>query len=331
MEGSDVPVMEARNLVKQFKGTVKALSDASFKVMPGESVGYLGPNGAGKSTTIKIFTTLIWPTSGRAFIEGHDVTTEQKKALANTGSLVEMPGLYDYLTPLEMMEYVGRVYGMHKKDIEARAEEVLKQLGLGDWMDKRMRTFSTGMRRRYSIGQAVLHDPNLVILDEPVLGLDPAGIREIRYFLQGLKKEGKTVFLSSHLLGEVEEVCDRVLLINKGQILAEESLAELRKSIAGGYLVLYNESPSKEDVEKISAIAGVACAEVDGKQVRVKADGRIRQGDLAKVALVEGKANGIWPLTPNLEDIYIKIINGGSTKDEETICKPTADAEGGVE
>ncbi|MCK4717822.1 MAG: ABC transporter ATP-binding protein, partial [Thermoplasmata archaeon] len=246
------PAMESEGLVKKYKGSVKALDGASFSIGKGESVGYLGPNGAGKSTTIKIFTTLIRPTHGRAFIDGYDVISEPKKALANTGSLVEVPGLYDYLTPREMLGYMGKVYGLHKRDLEERVESIMRNLGLADWIDKKLRTFSTGMRRRYSIGQAVIHDPELVILDEPVLGLDPAGIRDIRHFLQKLKAEGKTVFLSSHLLGEVEEVCDRVLLINKGLILAEVSLADLKKSTAGGYLVIYPDAPPKDEVAALS-------------------------------------------------------------------------------
>ncbi|MDG6220542.1 MAG: ABC transporter ATP-binding protein [Candidatus Thermoplasmatota archaeon] len=312
----DVPMMKAESLGKRYKGTVEALKDASFSVERGECVGYLGPNGAGKSTTIKIFTTLIRPTGGRAVLGGFDVNREPKKALRKTGSLVEVPGLYDYLTPRELMSYIGKIYGMHNRDIEQRTEEVMKALGLSEWVDHHLRTFSTGMRRRYSIGQAVIHDPDLVILDEPVLGLDPSGIRDIRHFLQRLKKEDKSVFLSSHLLGEVEEVSDRVLLINRGKILAEERMSDLKRSISGGHLILYSQPPSEGEMERIRSLEGVDCVEMDGVQLKVLGGGVDGQ-KLALAALVEGNAQGIWPIMPSLEELYVRVIDGHQ---EEVSC-----------
>ncbi|MCD6461881.1 MAG: ABC transporter ATP-binding protein, partial [Thermoplasmata archaeon] len=307
-------VMEAVGLRKRYgrKG-VEALRGVSFSIERGESVGYLGPNGAGKSTTIKIFTTLIRPGGGRALLNGYDVSSDPKRALSRVGALVEVPGLYDYLTPREMLSYVGRVYGMDRRDIEERMEEVMGSLGLGDWMDRRLRTFSTGMRRRFSIGQAVIHDPDVVILDEPVLGLDPAGIREIRVFLQDLKREDKTVFLSSHLLGEVEEVCDRVLLINRGQIIGEKRLEDLRRDMGGGYILLYQDTPPPGEIEVVASLPGVSNVVVEGSQVRVVSDGGLDRRVLTEAAVVKGSALGIWPIAPTLEDIYVQAmeLDGG--------------------
>ena len=167
------------DLEKKFNGFT-ALNGISFNIERGDIVGYLGPNGAGKTTTIKILSNLLSPTRGQAFINGIDVNRYPKLALKTVGSLVEVPGIYEYLTPHEVLTYFGKIYQMSSKEIGPRVEEVLDLLKIGDWENKRLGTFSTGMLRRFNIAKTLLHNPEILILDEPVLGLDPKGIKHIR-------------------------------------------------------------------------------------------------------------------------------------------------------
>ena len=200
-------MIELEGLSKKF-GSFYAVRDLSLKVRPGEILGFLGPNGAGKTTTIKILTGLVRPTLGHAYVNGTDVAAKPKDALRSIGALIEVPGVYDYLTPHETLTYFGRVYGMRRDMIDRRIKETLELVRLPDWEHKKTGAFSTGMLRRLAIAKAILHRPDILILDEPVLGLDPKGIMEIREMIRQFRSEGMTVFLSSHLLSEVAEVCN---------------------------------------------------------------------------------------------------------------------------
>ena len=220
-------MIEIRNLTKTYPNGFTALRDVSFEIGRGEIVGYLGPNGAGKTTTIKVLTDLIRPTKGKARVAGIDVNRHPKRALKHIGALIEVPGIYGYLTPRELLRYFGRIHGMDRRTIERRSSEVMERVSLDDWLDRKISGFSTGMQRRFAIAKAMLHDPELLILDEPVLGLDPQGIIDIRKMIKTLAKEGVTIFLSSHLLPEVSETCEKVIFINKGQIRKVEKVSEI--------------------------------------------------------------------------------------------------------
>ncbi|MCU0853249.1 MAG: ABC transporter ATP-binding protein [Thermoplasmata archaeon] len=220
-------MIEIQNLTKDF-GTIKAVDSLSLKVPEATTVGFLGPNGAGKTTTIKILTNLISATSGRAFLHGTDVVTNPKEALAHVGAVVETPEFYPFLTPDETLAYLGSVRGMHAKDIRERGSEVLHQVKLDQWRKTRIGKFSKGMKQRLAIAQALLHEPDILILDEPTSGLDPRGMVEVREIIRDLKKEKYTIFMSSHLLGEVQEVCDRAALIDHGKLLVYDSIDKLK-------------------------------------------------------------------------------------------------------
>jgi ABC-2 type transport system ATP-binding protein len=221
-------MIELQQLTKTF-GPIRAVDNLTLKVPAGITVGFLGPNGAGKTTTIKILTNLISATSGKAFIEGIDVISKPKEAMKNVGAVVETPEFYPYLTPDETLAYLGRIRGMSAAEIKKRSGEVLDQVKLSEWRTTRVGKFSKGMKQRLAIAQALLHEPEVLILDEPTSGLDPRGMVEVREIIRSLKRQHYTIFMSSHLLGEVQEVCDSAALIDRGKLMVYDSIENLKR------------------------------------------------------------------------------------------------------
>lgn len=221
-------MIEIQNLTKSF-GPIKAVDNLSLKVQKGTTVGFLGPNGAGKTTTIKILTSLITATSGRATLNGIDVLTDPKGALGHVGAVVETPEFYPFLTPVETLAYLGGIRGMSADEIKVRTNEVLHQVKMDEWRTTRIGKFSKGMKQRVAIAQALLHEPDIIILDEPTSGLDPRGMVEVREVIKDLKRQHYTVFMSSHLLGEVEETCDAAALIDHGKLLVYDDIDALSR------------------------------------------------------------------------------------------------------
>lgn len=218
-------IIEINNLTKRFKNLI-AVNQLNLNVFRGDIFGFLGPNGAGKSTTIRMLTTLIRPDSGSIKIFGKDLFKERLNILSNIGSIVEKPDFYGYLSAYKNLEILGRISG-----IEVTKELIMKNLelvGLASRYKSKVKTFSHGMKQRLGIAQALLHDPELIILDEPTTGLDPMGMKEIRDLIIHLSKDlKKTIFLSSHLLNEVEMVANRMIIINKGTTMVEGEVKEL--------------------------------------------------------------------------------------------------------
>lgn len=215
------------NLQKTYKGGFKAVDALNISVPRRSFVGFLGPNGAGKTTTIKIMTNLLSASGGKVYLNGVDAISDPKKALAEVGAVVETPEFYPYLTPVETMEYLGKLRGMNKTDIRRRTAECLELVKMTEFKDKRVGEFSKGMKQRVAIAQAIMHEPSTIILDEPTSGLDPRGMFEVREVLNELKKADYTIFMSSHLLNEVQETCTDVALINRGQLLRYGKVADL--------------------------------------------------------------------------------------------------------
>jgi ABC-2 type transport system ATP-binding protein len=205
-----------------------ALNDLSLRVPANENIGLLGPNGAGKSTTLKILCGLIRPTSGSAHINGIDVIAQPEKALANIGAIIEVPEFYSYLTPEDCLNYFGQLRGMKGDFLKKRIKEVIELVKMERWSKVKIEKFSRGMKQRLGLAQSLLHDPPVLILDEPSLGLDPRGVVEFREIIKGAGQK-KTVFFASHQMAEVTQICSRVAIINNGQLLAYESIAELEK------------------------------------------------------------------------------------------------------
>ncbi|MBB5836034.1 ABC transporter ATP-binding protein [Kribbella italica] len=221
MTTTAAPMVQVQGLTKRYGDTV-AVDGVDLQVRPGEVYGFLGPNGAGKTTTLRILTGLIAPTSGSVEVLGG--SPGQAKVLARTGSMIESPAFYPYLSGLDNL----RLLAEYAEVARARVREVLELVDLAERAKDRFSTYSLGMKQRLGVAAALLKDPELVILDEPTNGLDPAGMRDMRRLIRELGSDGRTVVLSSHLLGEVQQVCDRVGIINAGRMVAEHDVEELR-------------------------------------------------------------------------------------------------------
>lgn len=209
----------------------RALHPLHLSVEEGEIFGFLGPNGAGKTTTLKMLMGLVFPTAGSARILGKEWADSEIKV--QIGFLPEQPYFYDYLTAHELLNYYGQLSGVPAKGRKSRIDEVLTRVGLTDVKGVQLRKFSKGMLQRAGIAQAILHDPKIVFFDEPMSGLDPMGRREVRDLMAQLKQEGKTVFFSTHILSDAEALCDRVAIINRGELLRVGSVHELTSAVQG--------------------------------------------------------------------------------------------------
>lgn len=220
-------MIEVKNLVKKY-GDHLAIDHLSFTMEPGKIYGFLGPNGAGKSTTMNIMTGYLGATEGEVLINGHDILKEPEEAKKCIGYLPEMPPLYTEMTVLEYLEFAAELKGIHKKDRESAIEEVIKLARLMDVQERLIRNLSKGYRQRVGLAQAILGFPEIIILDEPTVGLDPKQIIEIRDLIRRLAKK-HTVILSSHILAEVQEVCDYIMIISKGRLVASDTAENLER------------------------------------------------------------------------------------------------------
>jgi len=217
-----------------------ALDKLSLRVAENDNVGLLGPNGAGKSTTLKIMCGLIRASSGAVYVDGINVSEKPEQALSRIGAIVETPEFYTFLTPEETLSYLGRLRGMRGDSLKRRIKEVIDLVRLEEWIAVKIEKFSRGMKQRLALAQALLHDPPVLVLDEPALGLDPRGVVEFREIVEEVGRD-KTVFFASHQLTEVAQICNEVAIIDHGHLLAYDNIAELEKkyqSLEHAYLEL---------------------------------------------------------------------------------------------
>ncbi len=226
-------MIEARNLTKTFKdkkrGVITAVNDVSFTCRPGQIYGLLGANGAGKTTTLRLLATLLQPTSGSARLAGFDAATEANQVRAHVGFLAASTALYGRLTAREMITYFGRLNGLADATIKERLNRLAAELDMRDFLDRRCDKFSTGMKQKTSIARTLIHDPAVMIFDEPTLGLDVMTARSIVKFVRDCRNRGKTVIYSTHVMSEVEKICDVIGIIHDGRLVTEGTLAELRQ------------------------------------------------------------------------------------------------------
>ena len=308
MSGNPIEIVSLR---KQFKDFV-AVDDLTFNVKKNSFTGFLGPNGAGKSTTLKILTHLINASSGNAYINGIDVTVDAKNALMGVGTVVETPEFYGYLTPRQTFQYMGAIYGMSKESIAAQTEEILADVKMSEWIDKKLGTFSKGMRQRVSLGIALLNDPTVIVLDEPTSGLDPRGMAETRQILKNLRNKNNnlTILMSSHMLHEVTDLCDRITMINHGALLMEGTMEEvLGANNARNISVKIVGGPTEEAANAIAKLQNVNSAQVSGAVIKVGFNG----GDEDQMQLLKEITDlGIKVFSFNeedaLESIYLNMI-----------------------
>lgn len=300
----------------KYYGKILALSDLNLKIDAGHSVGFLGPNGAGKSTTIKILCNLIRPSRGKALIMGHDAIAEAISALKNVGALVETPEFYSYLTPIETLSYLGKLRGIADHDLKPRIQKVLETVKLSEWSSTKIGKFSRGMKQRLGIAQAILHDPPILILDEPALGLDPRGTFEMREIINGMVKEGKTVFLASHMLHEVRETCDRVALLDKGKLLAYDRIDNLEVIFKARRIhveLLQPLAPSQ--IDKIRKMEKVRMVTAEEKGLTIGFEGAESEQAQLLAVLVKEMNLSVVSFSPSLEaleEVYLQLIKEGN-------------------
>jgi ABC-2 type transport system ATP-binding protein len=300
--------IDLSGVTKTYAGKVRALEGVSMRVRRGEIFGLLGPNGAGKSTLVKIMTTIVRPTTAQGTILGAPVG--HRATLARVGYLPEHHRFPQYLTGRQCVEFFGAMSLMRRAERKARAAEMLEVVGMAAWADRRVGTYSKGMQQRTGLAAALVNDPELVILDEPTDGVDPVGRREIRDVLIRMRDEGRTVFLNSHLLGEVEMVSDRVAIMLKGRVEASGSMAELTQDSRAWRVTVEGAGPAWV------AEFGVASVEGSRTHIDFKGDGNASAGgELARLQSLidrlraEGFAiTGVRETRESLEDLFMRMV-----------------------
>ncbi len=309
-----MPVVEIENLTKDFlvgfwrKRPARALDGLSLQVRRGEIFGFLGPNGAGKSTTIKLLMHLLRPTSGQARILGAPVDSVAMHG--KIGYLPENPYFYDYLTPEELLRYVGRLFGCRRPELGRKVDALLETVGLAEARSTQLRKFSKGMVQRIGIAQALVNDPEVVFLDEPMSGLDPLGRMEVRRIIASLKARGVTVFFSSHILPDVEALCDRVAILNRGRLQEVGALEEILKVRIEGHEILLSGA-----IADAAGAIGVLCDEVRamGDRLRVRAGSQAQmEAVLSKVFDLGLELISVNPIRPSLEDYFFQEVRAGA-------------------
>jgi ABC-2 type transport system ATP-binding protein len=283
-----------------------ALQPLHLSVEEGEIFGFLGPNGAGKTTTLKMLMGLVFPTAGTARILGREWTDPEVKA--QIGFLPEQPYFYDYLTAHELLDYYGQLSGVPGKDRKRRVEEVLQRVGLTDVKGVQLRKFSKGMLQRAGIAQAILHNPKLVFFDEPMSGLDPLGRREVRDLMEQLKQEGKTVFFSTHILSDAEALCDRVAIINKGELRGVGAVEDLTSTVQGKVEVVWQGTQVPASMKALGAECHVTGDTVRAVLPENQQDAAIDALRRERIRLI-----AITPLRTSLEAYFVEKLQHSQT------------------
>lgn len=304
-------MITVENLVKVYKD-VRALDGLTLRVPRGVVYGFLGPNGAGKSTTILSLLGLVFPQEGRIELLGEEVFQNGRfdegklvKAKARIGYMPEHATLWEFLTPLQTLHIIGKAFGISKAEREKRAEEILKMVNLWDVRNKKVGKFSKGMRQRLLLAQALINEPDLLILDEPMTGLDPTGIAEFKEIIREQRKAGKTVFFSSHILAHVEEVCDTVGVIVKGRLVLEDSIENIKREFLreAGYTIII-ETNRPIDFSG----AGWAVTPLGENKYRIVAPDDIREEVHDFVASQGAKILAMQVKEPSLEEIFLNLV-----------------------
>jgi ABC-2 type transport system ATP-binding protein len=305
-------------IFKREKKEVEAVRGVSFGIEPGELFGLLGPNGAGKTTTIKMLITLLLPTAGTATVLGHDVVADPRAVRRNIGYVFGGDrGLYERLSALDNLRYFAELYGVPARDSKARIGELVELVGLSGREKERVEGFSRGMRQRLHIARGLLHDPAVLFLDEPTIGIDPVGARELRATIGMLKEQGKTILLTTHYMFEADELCDRIAVIASGEIVAEGTPLDLKARVSAGHVVEVETFGMQDHlldaVRTVDGVRSVAVEErgqaqvllvqVDpGAEVTSSVLGRLDGTSVGRVASRE----------PTLEDAYVELVGGVS-------------------
>jgi ABC-2 type transport system ATP-binding protein len=306
-------MIEVNNLVKRY-GSFTAVKGISFTAEPGQVTGFLGPNGAGKTTTMRVLTGYSPPTSGKATVAGYDIFEQSMEVRKHVGYLPENVPLYRDMSALAFLMYIGEIRGIKQR--KARAMDVLGRVGLTKRADNTIRTFSKGMRQRVGLAAALVHDPEVLILDEPTIGLDPIQVLELRDLVRELGQE-HTVLFSTHILSEAEQICNRVVIINQGEVIAQGAPAELRQELERGQRIFVRttESPEKA-LSLVQGIEGVAEAQIERDAViALPRDAHFDPRPQITRALVNAglEVLEVRPAANSLEEIFLELTRSSGT------------------
>ncbi len=305
------PSIEAVNLSKSF-GSFAAVSGLNLKLEGTKCIGFLGPNGAGKTTTMKMFTGLISPTQGRAMINGVEIRDDKKKALASCASLIETPEIYPSLTAREALTMLSELRGVPKSERTKRIDEALGKVKMQEWEDKKVGSFSKGMKQRVNVASTLLSDPQVIILDEPSTGLDPRGMSEVRDIVKSLGN--RLVFMSSHLLTEVTDVCQEVAMIDHGKLLVYDSIDNVTARFAGDGGAAeagFSRDVDEATLSKILRLENVEKAQkTDARHLNIRFTGGLQTQErlFAKLGDMNVGIVSFRETSTGLEDAYLKLI-----------------------
>jgi ABC-2 type transport system ATP-binding protein len=304
-----MPIVEIHNLTKDYevgffrKRKVRALDGLSLSVNANEIFGFLGANGAGKTTTLKLLMRLIFPSSGTARIMGHDINDVRMHQ--RIGYVPENPYFYDYLTARELLEYCGQIFGQDASERKKRAATLLSRVRLDEkkW-DTQLRKFSKGMLQRVALAQSLINDPEVVFLDEPMSGLDPVGRREVRDLIAALRDEGKTVFMCSHILSDIEVLCDRVAILKRGQLAQVGYLDELRRTTEGPNRMEVMATGTDAETLKQHLPETEIAPTPRGLRIEISSEDEIDRV-LTGLRKAGGKVVSIQPVKQSLEELFL--------------------------
>jgi ABC-2 type transport system ATP-binding protein len=315
-------VIEVEHLTKRY-GTVTAVDDISFRVNKGEILGFLGPNGAGKTTTMRVLTGYMPATDGRAAVAGYDVFDHPIEAKLRTGYLPETPPLYPDMTVREYLNFVAKIKGVAPKDRAARVDQVMTRTWVTDMANRACGKLSKGYRQRVGLAQALIHNPEVLILDEPTAGLDPKQINETRRLIKALAGD-HTIILSTHILTEVEQTCQRVVIINKGKVVAEDTPENLTRRLRGSATMFVQvdgdrAAEAQAALARVDGVARVTATDASGTAFEVESEsGRDVRRELASAVI--GGGWGLVELRPmrlSLEDVFLSLTT--EERQEETV------------
>lgn len=324
--GNRSRIVDVINLIKVYPNGVRAVADISFAIAPGEFIGLLGPNGAGKSTVIKIISTLIRKTSGKVFVAGYDIDKQPLEVRRSIGVALQDVGLDDLANARDFLVLQGQLYGLHRKKAQMRANELLELVGLTNVASRKVGTYSGGMRRRIDLVSALMHDPEIIILDEPTTGLDPQSRFNMWEHLQKLNRDGKTILLTTQLMEEADRLCQRIAIIDNGKIVAAGVPKDLKAEVGGDVITLNLDSVEGDEREAVLDRAGSIIAErsyvLDAKKVDGSLNITVKEGgkmvpDILRI-LQEEKiiVTNLSLSSPTLDDVFLK-YTGRKIRTEE--------------
>ena len=319
LNAGETPMITTHNLTLTFKTLFghpfTAVDHINLTVERGDIFGFLGPNGAGKTTTIRMLSTILAPTEGTAEVCGFDIVREPLKAKSRIGLMPDSPGFYENMSAVDQLVFYGEFYNIPKAECKRKANELLDMMRLTEFKNRKIKTYSHGMKKRVAVAQALINDPQLLILDEPTGGLDPQSTREFREMIKGLSKQGITIFLSSHILPEVQQICNRVGIINHARIIAVDSLHNLTKKISSKSKVnvfVKAEGITEAHIQDLLKVEGILSYYPYGDGVNFVIEEHEREYELAaqiNTYLVgKGvKVQTLHPSEPSLEEVFLEV------------------------